>query len=652
MSETDDLRVARVILESLLPQLDHPFEYAIPRRLADAVRPGVRVRVPLRHGSQHVTGFVLETAEGAEHPGELSEVEDVVSRVPVLAPEVWQLARAIADRGAGTAADVLRLAIPARAARVENAWHGAEDPAPPVSPGAAPGYPDGYFERCTAERARLALAIPPGVVRYPTDPSSTRPSWVRSWVPVLAVAAIACVRRGESALIAVPDHRDVEELAAVLDRLGAAAWTVRLDAAGSNAERYRAFLTCLAGPRIAIGNRSVLYAPAAKLGLIGIFDDGDPAHAEQRAPYAHTRDVALVRQQQQSCALLIAAYTRSTEVQRLLGLGWLTEARAAVARRPRVIATAQQNTDERRARIPSAAWEAARRALGDGPVLLQVARPGYVPVLSCLRCREPARCPRCGGRLGLDAPGGIPICRRCGRGAPDWSCPVCGGTRVRMISVGTARTAEELGRAFPGVPVVIADSEHPGARVPATPALVIATRGSEPTADGGYRAVLLLDGPQMLRRESLRVGEDCLRTWSNAAALAAPAASIFLVGVAGPLADALATWRQDRYAERELADRAVLNLPPAVRIASVTGTPQAVEAAVSAIDGTPVIDVLGPVPHDGLTRATVRFTYRQGAEVARCLRGAIVRNATRPRAARGRGSPPTLKVRFDDPEAL
>jgi len=42
-----------------------------------------------------------------------------------------------------------------------------------------------------------------------------------------------------------------------------------------------------------------------------------------------------------------------------------------------------------------------------------------------------------------------PQCRWCGAVAAGWSCPRCGFTEVRAIVTGAARTAEELGRAFP-----------------------------------------------------------------------------------------------------------------------------------------------------------------------------------------------------------
>jgi primosomal protein N' (replication factor Y) len=97
-------------------------------------------------------------------------------------------------------------------------------------------------------------------------------------------------------------------------------------------------------------------------------------------------------------------------------------------------------------------------------------------------------------------------------------------TTLRMASSGSERTADELGRAFPNTRVILADGDHPVISVDARPALVVATRGAEPHADGGYHAVILLDGDRMLLAEQLRIGESALRWWSNAAALARPGA--------------------------------------------------------------------------------------------------------------------------------
>jgi len=215
-----------------------------------------------------------------------------------------------------------------------------------------------------------------------------------------------------------------------------------------------------------------------------------------------------------------------------------------------------------------------------------------------------------------------------------------------------------LGRAFPGVRIIVADGERPVLAVGEEPAIVIATRGAEPVAAGGYRAVLLLDGEGMIARETLRVAEDCLRWWSNAAALAQRRAPVILVGVGGALASTLATWRQSDYIRQELADRRTLRFPPAVRVATVSGDLDAVNNAVSTVVralSIPETDVLGPTEVDGGVRTIVRFDYSSGLGVASGLKAEIIRAATRHRRPvldKGprRAPQPAIRVRFDDLE--
>ena len=63
---------------------------------------------------------------------------------------------------------------------------------------------------------------------------------------------------------------------------------------------------------------------------------------------------------------------------------------------------------------------------------------------------------------------------------------------VRAVVAGSRRTAEELARAFPGTRVVVSGGTATIGSVPASPALVVATPGAEPLADGGYAAAVLL----------------------------------------------------------------------------------------------------------------------------------------------------------------
>ena len=670
--------VARVMVDSPLPQLDRLFDYAVPEALRATCVPGVRVRVPLRSAGRVADGYVVEMGDGQGYDGALSEVEQVVSPLPVLRPEIWTLAREVADRQAGTASDVIRLAVPPRQVRVEKAHVAAlaaaaeeaaeadaaepvadaapaADPAAPVvDPAALPpidGYAPGTLDAAVDGSGRVAVDAVPAVVELPGG------VWAGRWAVTLAQAAARVLASGRSSVLVVPDYRDQDQLEAALAAHAPAGSVLRTDARQSGPDRYRSFLAGLGdAPRIVVGNRSAVYAPAPRLGLVAMWDEGDPLHAEPLSPYAHARDVALLRSRQQGTALVLLAHSRSTEVERLVAIGYLTSVSPVAVRTPRVIPTTSQTGDEgfaRQARIPSGAWRAAKDAVEHGPVLIQVARPGYAPLVACRACRQAARCTVCTGPLGMSTATSTPTCGWCGHLAGDWRCANCGSDELRLVTIGAGRTAEELGRAFPGVQVVLADGERHVQEVDAESRLVVATRGAEPVAAGGYRAILLLDGERMLARESLRVGEDVLRQWSNAAALAAPRAPVMLVGVGGQVARALATWQQPRYAHEELLERRALRFPPAVRAASVEGLPDAVGQAMERLDGIEGVDVLGPVPTEqGRVRAIVRLDYASGPDAARELRAAVVRNASsRRKPVAGRtGFRPTvpLRVRFDD----
>jgi primosomal protein N' (replication factor Y) len=296
------------------------------------------------------------------------------------------------------------------------------------------------------------------------------------------------------------------------------------------------------------------------------------------------------------------------------------------------------------ARLPTQAWQAARQALQAGtPVLVQVPRRGYLPSLACVRDRTPARCVACNGPLAGDER--ATSCRWCGRLAGDWRCPVCEGRALRATIVGARRTAEELGRAFPGSTVRTSGRDEVLATVPGQPALVIATPGAEPVADGGYGAVLLLDGWTMLGRADLRAGEEALRRWFAAAALARPQAPVVVVAERGLSAvQALTRWDPAGAASRELADRTEVGFPPATRMATVEGPADAVASFVGDLVLPAGGELLGPVPaKDGDERLLLRVARTHGRELAASLKAAQATRSAR------KGEPVRVEL---DPQTL
>lgn len=624
-----------------LAHLDRPFDYLVPSTLDAEVAPGSRVRV--RFAGRLVDGYVLERGEASAHGGQLAYLERAVGE-PVLTPETTALFRAVADRWAGNFVDVVRLGVPSR--------HAATEAQPSPEPLPAPTAPEATgFDRYRAGPAFLA-AVAAG--RAARAVWSALPD--EDWPARVAEAMRVALAAGRGAIAVVPDAKDLDRLdVALRASLGDGAH-VTLSADLGPSQRYRRWLAVRRGAvRAVIGTRSAAYAPVTDLGLLVIWDDGDDLHAEPRAPYAPARDVLAVRSALCGAALLVGAFARTAESQLLVESGWAHEivadrgvVRAVAAR----VVAAGDDVELARdpaaaaARLPSLAWRTAREALAAGhPVLVQVPRRGYVPSLACVRDRTPARCAACSGPLAASSGHAIPTCRWCGRPAGDWSCPACGGRRMRAVIIGAGRTAEELGRAFPGSPVRTSGGERVLAAVDARPALVVATPGAEPVAEGGYGAALLLDGWALLSRADLRAGEETLRRWMNAVALVRPGGRVVVgADAAVPAVQALVRWDPPGFAARELAERAALGFPPAVRMASLTGPAHAVEELIAAAELPGDAEVIGPVEADrDEQRMVIRVPRRHGADLAAALKAAAaVRSA--------RKSPDAVKLVVDPSE--
>lgn len=657
-------RVVRVLIDSPLPQLDRLFDYTVADALASDVVPGVRLRVPLRTVGRIVDAIAIEIADEAMTDRPLSEIDSVVSAARVVPPFLYTLARKVADRAGGAANDILRLAVPKRQVRVEKQWLAAAEPVPATVNDDAVSYADTLvadypgLDRAINDRERIAL----GAIAHPV--TTHNGGTVGAWAMAVAAMATQRIAQGESTIVVVPDYRDQDVVMAALQDFVPDDAVVRVDARQSGPDRYRSYLrTLAAAPVIVVGNRSAVYSPVNAT-LIVMWDDGDSLLEEPLAPYVHSRDAALVRQELTGCALVFAGHTRTTDVERLVMLGYLRDIAATRRYAPSTVLTASTDSEAPGIRIPSSAYRVVREALETGPVLVQVSRPGYAPVLVCAQCRVPSKCAHCSGPLHAKARGAAPQCRWCGRTAHGWKCPECQSAQVRLASSGSERTADDLGRAFPGARIVVSDGDHPVMEVGEKPVLVVATRGAEPIAAGGYHAILLLDGDRMLMSDDLRVSESCLRWWSNAAALAAPGAPVHLVGVTGDIARAFATWTHAAFARSELAERAPLRMPPTSRVAMIEGDHESLSAALTKLrDDVPQLArdaVLGPLPLDGnadeLARALVRYDYALGLAVVTSLRASVIatavagRRSTRTRPNR----PPraTLKLRTDvaDPQ--
>lgn len=619
--------IARVVIDSPLPQLDRLFDYLIPDDLIGQVVLGVRVRVQFGRSKNLLDAFVVELVETSDFAGELSPVAELVSVAPVLDPTVFALVRAVADRQASTASDVLRLAVPDRSVAVEKKWLESNSVAPNSK-----AFGKGYKQ--------TALV----------DPHTTDEGPV--WAIQIREKCVAAIQAGTSVIVVVPDFRDQAVLLEVLNAAELGSIVVNYTTDTQKSKRYSAFLSCLSmACSIVVGSRSAIYAPVRNLGEIIVWDDGDPSHHEPTSPYSHTREVALMRQRLQECNLLFLGHSRSTEVSRLVSLKFLEDV-SSPFKLPRI---ANTDTD---LRVDSMAWKAIREGLETGPVLVQVAAKGTATSVFCAACDKRAECGTCNGPLWIDERNYVK-CRWCNAVNMDFRCQSCAETKLKQGAAGATRTIAEFGRAFAGVKLVEATAELKTETLKAGKFLVVATPGAEPRVVGGYSAVVILDANRALNRDTLRATEDAVRAWSNAIALGSAESRSVLVGVAGALANKFSLWSQAEIAQREFATRAELRFPPAIRLASIGTTKELVQEVQAELSKQPNLEVLGPMPvteRGGSSewRILIKYEYSDGAKLAELLKALSLKLSAgqqRVSAKSGRAMRP-IRIKMDDVEVI
>ncbi|SQG64753.1 primosome assembly protein PriA [Corynebacterium renale] len=600
------LPVARVLPLLGLVHLDKLFDYQVAEADSEAMQPGVRVR--LRFGGRLVDGLVYDRVASAEHEGNLRYVDRVISPEPVLTPVLKEIIERVAQRYGATRSDILRAAIPPRHAGAEKSdfsqrWQDlGKREAPDLSAWSSYVYGESFVDHVLGGGSgRAAWQIAPG----------------DNWAEALAALAVAVASDGGGALIVVPDAKRVAQVEKALRVWVSAAQVTVLGSDLGPQARYRRFLSILHGQgKIVVGTRSAAYAPVQDLRLTVVMFDGDDNLTDPRAPYVHAREVITTRAVVEGCAVIIGGYARTAETQLLVEEGWahdLVASRDTVRTRlPWIQAVAdtdfvlQRDPNAGGMRLPGVAFQAVREALAaDKPVLVHTPRKGYIPTLACGSCRTPARCRSCNGPLELpqsqqEQPGVLPTCRWCGRPDTHFRCMACGSDSLRAVVLGSERTAEELGRAFAGVPVIVSGGSMVKDSVPQKGALVVATPGAEPLIDDGdYGAALILDTWALLGRQDLRATEDTLARWMDVATLVASHREGGRVIVAAEpdlaVVQEFLRWDPVGAARRELAQREEVGFPPAVHMAAVDGAARAVEDVIEHIELPEGADVLGPV---------------------------------------------------------
>jgi primosomal protein N' (replication factor Y) len=532
--------IARIWVDSGVFHLDTPFDYWVPERLSETAVAGVRVQVAF--GSSVQEGLILERLESAPSTGALKFVLSVLSVHIVATPQTIELFRLAARRWAGNPYDIIRSAIPPRVAAVDR-------------------------EEFLKPRARAIHKRPAHVVPRSLLTPAVRAYWAMpASLPAAEILASLVVARAEfgQVLVIVPDERRLLSLERQLLALVDVDRIARLDGHVSRSDRYRNYLRATKGQvDIAIGLRGAIFTPLSEKATIIIINESSELLYEPRTPGWNVRDVALLRSMQTEVNLIFAGFSPSLELGRLIDTGWLFL--VSSTHRASVLASAQVQGEL----LPSLAFGVVRKAIKEGPILLLVPRKGYGNAVLCKKCRNVATC-ICGGRLQQSASGKDPKCVLCLTIYPLWKCSWCQGGEIYIASRGIDRFVEEIGRSFPNVGIVNSSGDHIVDSIPADSLLVVATPGSEPDVEGGYAAVLLLEGLRFFGHSDLRSGERAREQFFHAGSLVIAGGPIFVaLDATHPIVSALTRWNSAPVVRKEMQERKEVALPPYYRFITI-----------------------------------------------------------------------------------
>ena len=603
--------------KSPLIQLDRSFDYIVPDEHIHEIRIGQEVVFPLGRSKKPQVGFVTQTLDESEFA--TTSLLSVSDNSEVLPPSLAKFLRQVADRQCVALGELLGLAIPDRMTTIEK-----------LQPLAVLTKPQNLIEvnvvpPLTAKSAVLTSA------RAVNIDGSNHPDWA----VLIATEAIKRFSNGLSCILIAPEKADIDCLESALGALGFKDALIMMRPGSKKSTRYQNFhLIKDSQAVIVVGTRSAIYAPVQNLGLVALHDDLDDSLRDQGSPFTHSRELALMRATD-GVALLFTAPYRSVEIERLVSIGHMSEHRV-VAKPIRISYT------EPGIRMDQSAFQLVKEYLEAGVVLVLLPRKGDSAAVYCGGCGDKLSC-SCGGYMWQPDSDTVQ-CRICRTNYT--RCTKCESRSIKKGRTGSARTVSELGKTFPNIFIAEAAGGKKLTGLKQKNQLVIATPGSAPRLKQGYAAVLVLDCDVWLSRQSLNAQQLALRDWMETFDLMAEDGRAILSGIGSELGTAVSLGKLIPLAQQALREAKELNLPPASRICTLEATGVTLEAALEAAKSQK-----GEVIRADFSSGTalIRFSFNQGAAVAKSLRAVAVGATAR---TIGNTKRRGLRVVMDDARAL
>jgi primosomal protein N' (replication factor Y) len=510
--------LAHVWVDAGVFHLDGEYSYLIPRDL-DSVEVGSSVIVPFN--GRELSAVIIHRGPlyGQSNLKSIIKIEGVI---PLFNQMQISLIKALSAKYICHPFDLIRSVVPQRLVRIEKNRNKVE-----AVVGSAR----------SIQCKNSYLQLPPH----------------RSRQALIAGKLIELLQDGPTLAI-FPDVREVHGLALELDKQGIA--YTRYDSSQSRNDHYTSYLDIAQGiSNLVIGTRSSVFAPVRNLAHIVMYNESSEHYYERRTPGWNAREVAIERSRLEDVSLTFIGYSPSLEVCRLF------ESKEVSLRKSSARLKVNEYEQSFGELIPSGALSIIRKSLTDGPVLFIAPAKGWAHAIRCTRCKTISKC-KCGGNFEIKYEKSTITCSHCGISDQQWKCVWCQNPSYALVGRGSERHAHEIGKLLPGTAIKNSTADSPIVEAVESGA-VIATQSMAPAAIDGYAAVVFLEGNRANNQPDMRAQERMRESYFAHAALVRNGGTIVLIQDSGnSIVTSLRMWNPMPVLERELSERAELNLPP------------------------------------------------------------------------------------------
>ncbi len=220
--------------------------------------------------------------------------------------------------------------------------------------------------------------------------------------------------------------------------------------------------------QLAIGARSALFAPVARLGVVVVDEEHDASFKQEEGFRYHARDMALLRAHRAHAVCVLGSATPSLESYELtergkLGLLTLPERATPQPLPPVEIVDLARNRGGRSGQrlLSEPLYRALESCLAASEqAILFLNRRGFSPSVRCNGCGEILQCPACSVALTAHKGAGVLRCHYCDFSSPNRGvCLLCGARDLMELGLGTEQLEQTLAQLLPAARVARLDRD-------------------------------------------------------------------------------------------------------------------------------------------------------------------------------------------------